>query len=342
VFERTNSAGHPFGSINYRRLSEIYGFKTIGIELKKLLAILEKKLLDTKNNTNAVPIHRNVTFVKLEGKSDENLKLVGEQGLYFELTYKKREAATEKLILSQYDFIVIADGVNSAFCKIVNPTPPVKAVPYGGRWNAIIPRPTSYSCGYAVEMWGNARRFGAFPVSNDRLYVWGTYQIPKSNTDVQRKSYVTPFINHFEGFGGHWNDIAKELKQKFYCFEDRIWDSRCYPLGKRVALVGEAAHTMPPFFNGQDIGQAVEDGAILANALISDSRTSHLQVAYGFARQQRIKKIQKLATKNAVIAHRHVSSRWRLVVRDWLLRWQFSTRSLTKMENFVLSIHYKI
>jgi hypothetical protein len=39
IFERTDSAGRPFGSINYRRLSEIYGFKTIGIELKKLLAV---------------------------------------------------------------------------------------------------------------------------------------------------------------------------------------------------------------------------------------------------------------------------------------------------------------
>jgi hypothetical protein len=115
-------------------------------------------------------------------------------GLYFELTYKKKEStiSNETLVTAPYDFIVIADGVHSAvlsfnpqlisfthhtkfpsfrpsvknrvvissvfvdnfqFCKIVQPAPTIRYVPYSGRWNAIIPRPSSYSAGYAVEMW---------------------------------------------------------------------------------------------------------------------------------------------------------------------------------------------
>lgn len=65
---------------------------------------------------------------------------------------------------------------------------------------------------------GNGRRVGAFPISNDRLYVWGTYQIQRDCTDLQRKTYVTPFINHFEGFGGHWKEIAQELKKVNFLF----------------------------------------------------------------------------------------------------------------------------
>jgi hypothetical protein len=69
---------------------------------------------------------------------------------------------------------------------------------------------------------------------------------------------------------------------------------------------------------------------------------SHIQYAYGFLRQRRIAQIQKLTTKNAVVAQKPVSSRWRLFVRDWLLRWQLSTKSLTKLENIILNTQIKL
>ena len=72
----------------------------------------------------------------------------------------------------------------------------------------------------------------------------------------------------------------------------------------RVALIGDAAHPMLPFF-AQGAGQAIEDGAVLAHLLGDASREDVEQRLADFSalRVPRARRIQDLAFRNATMFH---------------------------------------
>ncbi|MDO5623373.1 MAG: FAD-dependent monooxygenase [Pseudomonadota bacterium] len=71
----------------------------------------------------------------------------------------------------------------------------------------------------------------------------------------------------------------------------------------RVALLGDAAHPMPPYL-AQGAGMAIEDAAELARALAMDAVDLPTRLArYALARWQRTARVQARATRNGRIFH---------------------------------------
>ena len=71
----------------------------------------------------------------------------------------------------------------------------------------------------------------------------------------------------------------------------------------RVALLGDAAHPMPPYL-AQGAGMAIEDAAALGQALAMDSVDVETRLRrYALARWQRVARVQARAVRNGQIFH---------------------------------------
>jgi salicylate hydroxylase len=82
----------------------------------------------------------------------------------------------------------------------------------------------------------------------------------------------------------------------------------------RVSLLGDAAHPMLPYL-GQGACQALEDGAVLANALAS-SRGDPVAALAAYERVRRPRASQVVLTARARGVSNHLPSRWAAIRRD--------------------------
>jgi len=139
-----------------------------------------------------------------------------------------------------------------------------------------------------------------------------------------------PFLeSHF----AEWDVAARELLRA--ATEWRKWPLfDCRPIANwvcgRVALLGDAAHAMPPFL-AQGAAQAIEDASALSAALDQDKDVEAGLRAYQALRRPRATRVQKESRRQAAIYHlagpaallrdmalRALSGRKMLARYDWL------------------------
>ncbi|MFF4548837.1 FAD-dependent monooxygenase [Streptomyces sp. NPDC001435] len=160
------------------------------------------------------------------------------------------------------DLVVAADGINSAARGVLFPGHPGPFYAGFTTWRVVIPVPGAQFASH--ETWGRGRIWGTHPLKDGRVYAYAAAMTPAGQhaPDDERAELARRF--------GDWHDpipavIAAArpedvLRHDVHHLADPL---PAFHRG-RVALLGDAAHAMPPTL-GQGGNQAVEDAVVLAH-----------------------------------------------------------------------------
>ncbi|AMM52395.1 monooxygenase [Rufibacter sp. DG15C] len=222
-----------------RAMSAKYGLDNFVIHR----ASLHEALLGHLNN---VPLHVNKRVVKAD-TSGEGVLLTFQDG------------ATRQL-----DFVMVADGINSAVRQQLLPASTPRYAGYTC-WRAVSENP-GLSAHYASETWGPAGRVGWTPLQDNKIYWFACINATQNDPAMKAmtieglrahfKNYHTPIPELFAATHAEqllWHDLYDLAPLQSYAF-------------KNLLLLGDAAHATTPNM-GQGACQAVEDAAVLADEL---------------------------------------------------------------------------
>ncbi|GGV25992.1 monooxygenase [Streptomyces filipinensis] len=187
------------------------------------------------------------------------------------------------------ELVVGADGVNSRVRRALFPAHPGPVYAGFTTWRVLIPLPGVEFASH--ETWGRGRIWGTHPVKGGRVYAYAAAVTPAGGRapDDEKAELLRRF--------GDWHDpipaVLAAARPEDVLRHDVHHIATPLPAchSGRVALLGDAAHAMPPTL-GQGGNQAVEDAVVLAHH-------AHDLAAYTAARLPRTTAVARRAVKAA-------------------------------------------
>ncbi|MFF9815766.1 FAD-dependent monooxygenase [Streptomyces sp. NPDC014006] len=160
------------------------------------------------------------------------------------------------------DLVVAADGIHSAVRRTLFPDHPGTVYSGFTTWRVVIPLPGVAFASH--ETWGRGRIWGTHPLKDGRVYAYAAATTPAGGRapDGERAELLRRF--------GDWHDpipaVLAAVRPEDVLRHDVHHIAEPLPAYHhgRVALLGDAAHAMPPTL-GQGGNQAVEDAIVLAH-----------------------------------------------------------------------------
>ncbi len=211
---------------------------------------------------------------------------------------------------TEADYVIACDGIHSIFRKKLVPASEPRYAGYTC-WRAVIDNiPAGVSSTETSESWGPGKRFGIVPLANNRLY-WFACLNARRNDPAMRAYKIPDLLSSFQNFHAPVAEILQRTTNDRLIWGDII-DLK--PLDRfafnNIVLMGDAAHATTPNM-GQGACMAIEDAAVLANCLSSNTEPATAFRNFESLRLARTRKI--------------VAGSWRLgriaQVDDPLLMW---------------------
>ena len=194
----------------------------------------------------------------------------------------------------RFDLVVGADGIRSQVREAV--CGPVMPRHTGfGVWRSVHERPRTLDA--KIMMMGIGKRLGIMPISDDRLYIFGTVSEPADRW-YPREQWPALMRERFAEFGGPARRFLDELSansQVLYTAVEEVQAPLPWHAG-RVLLIGDAAHASTPFM-GQGGAMAVEDAVVLARMLAANGINEETLKAFGERRYPMCRFVQDASRK---------------------------------------------
>ncbi|MBB5855391.1 FAD-dependent monooxygenase [Amycolatopsis umgeniensis] len=190
------------------------------------------------------------------------------------------------------DVIIAADGIHSGLRKQLWPQHPDPVYSGSTAFRAVttLPRAVDLS-----TSWDDGAEIGVIPLHGGQVYWWAGYVAEAGIRHEDPKSYLR------NRFGG-WHEPIPELIDA--TVPETLLHHDLHLLGTplpsyvrgRVALLGDAAHAMPPFL-GQGGCQAIEDAVVLAAALSETEDVDAALKSYDEQRRPRSQAVVKASVQ---------------------------------------------
>jgi len=161
----------------------------------------------------------------------------------------------------RFDYVVAADGTNSAMRSLILPDAPGPSFAGQVIWRAAASTPTGLE--RYTMMIGGPTRLGLVPLPDGRLYVW-MLDSTVGPERPPRDQLLELFHQRMSRFGGHGPAVAEQIVDVAQVdFRALNWLIVPPPWhAGRVLLVGDAAHTTTPHI-AYGAGLALEDAVVL-------------------------------------------------------------------------------
>ncbi|AKZ54451.1 putative monooxygenase (secreted protein) [Streptomyces ambofaciens ATCC 23877] len=159
------------------------------------------------------------------------------------------------------DLVVAADGLRSAVRGTLFPRHPGPVYSGFTTWRLLIPVPGVDFASH--ETWGRGRIWGTHPLKDGRVYAYAAAVTPAGGHATDERAEL---LHRY----GDWHDpipaVLAAARPEDVLRHDVHHIAEPLPAFHRgrVALLGDAAHAMPPTL-GQGGNQAVEDAIVLAH-----------------------------------------------------------------------------
>ncbi|MFF3500793.1 FAD-dependent monooxygenase [Streptomyces sp. NPDC003247] len=159
------------------------------------------------------------------------------------------------------DLVVAAEGIHSAVRRTLFPDHPGPVYTGFTTWRIVIPLPGVAFASH--ETWGRGSLWGSHPLKDGRVYAYAAATAPAGERAPDERAEL---LRRY----GDWHhpvpDILAATRPEDVLRHDVHHLAEPLPAFHRgrVALVGDAAHAMPPSL-GQGGNQAVEDAVVLAH-----------------------------------------------------------------------------
>ncbi|MFF4658318.1 FAD-dependent monooxygenase [Streptomyces sp. NPDC001381] len=186
------------------------------------------------------------------------------------------------------DLVVAADGIHSATRRTLFPGHPGPVYSGFTTWRIVLPLPGTEFASH--ETWGRGRIWGSHPLKDGRVYAYAAATAPAGERAADERAEL---LRRY----GDWHrpvpEILAAVRPEDVLRHDVHHLAPPLPAFHRgrVALVGDAAHAMPPSL-GQGGNQAIEDAIVLAH--------HHADLpAYSAARLPRTTAVARKAVRTA-------------------------------------------
>jgi 2-polyprenyl-6-methoxyphenol hydroxylase-like FAD-dependent oxidoreductase len=198
------------------------------------------------------------------------------------------------------DLVVAADGIDSPTRRALFPGHPGPTYTGVTAWRFVAPAPPGGVD--PAETWGRGSIVGLTPLADGRVYCYLTAVLPEGTRFDDEPDELR---RRFGGWHAPIPDLLADLDPAAVLHHDLRWLATPLPrfdVG-RVALLGDAAHAMPPNL-GQGGCQALEDAVVLAACAAPGTSTGPAGVhvgpglaAYTAARLPRTTRIARMSAQ---------------------------------------------